>query len=59
MYNGTTKTNPFEVYSSNLGLDNRLARSGMYGQGIYFANNCQYSTNFHYNMSKGGEPIAP
>lgn len=38
------------IYSSDEGLDMRFSREGMYGQGIYFANNALYSKDYAYKL---------
>lgn len=42
---------PRLIYESEEGLDIRFARFGMYGQGIYFANNSGYSHSFAYQRA--------
>ena len=39
---------PKQIYESEEGLDIRFARAGMYGTGIYFADNSQYSHSYAY-----------
>ena len=50
MFHGSGKNGaePRYIYESEEGLDIRFARAGMFGTGIYFADNSQYSHNFTY-----------
>jgi len=48
LFNGTRSTNPEVVLSSEYGLDNRFAREGFYGTGIYFADNAHYVNDYSY-----------
>ena len=46
MFHGSTGTDPKIIYESEYGLDNRYSKAGMYGTGIYFADNSNYSFNY-------------
>jgi len=48
LFNGTRDTNPTNILKSDYGLDNRFSREGMYGTGIYFADNSNYSKTYAY-----------
>ena len=48
LFHGTSKTDPKEIYESDEGLDIRFSKFGMYGQGIYFADNSRYSHKYAY-----------
>jgi Poly(ADP-ribose) polymerase catalytic domain len=48
LFHGTRATAPHLIYSSEDGLDMRFSNSGMYGQGVYFADNSQYSHSYHH-----------
>ena len=57
MFHGSTGTDPKLIYESEYGLDNRYSKPGMYGTGIYFADNSSYSFNYQYNLdgsNRGG-----
>ena len=43
MFHGSGTTDPKLIYSGEYGLDNRYSKAGMYGNGIYFADNSSYS----------------
>ena len=56
LFHGSSGTDPKLIYETYDGLDIRFSNSGMYGQGIYFADNSQYSHSYHYaNPKKRGE----
>ena len=47
MFNGPkSNTDPKVIYSGEYGIDQRFAANGMYGRGLYFADNSAYSINF-------------
>lgn len=49
MFHGSGRgASPKHIYESEEGLDIRFARAGMYGTGIYFADNSGYSHTFTY-----------
>ena len=48
LFNGSKNTDPMNILKSDYGLDNRFARVGMYGTGIYFADNSNYSKAYSY-----------
>jgi hypothetical protein len=39
------------VYASEEGLDMRFSRKGMYGHGIYFADNANYVKRYAYKVN--------
>jgi hypothetical protein len=41
------------IYGSEDGLDIRFSNAGAYGNGIYFANNSQYSSNYAWAVPGG------
>ena len=43
LFHGAKGVSPEMVYESETGLDTRFSRDGNYGQGIYFADNADYS----------------
>ena len=45
MFHGSGRggVQPKDIYESEDGLDIRFARAGMYGTGLYFADNSEYS----------------
>jgi len=46
LFHGTKGTDPKLIYESKYGLDIRFARSGLYGEGIYFAEHSSYSHQY-------------
>jgi len=48
LFHGTRATDPKLIYASEDGLDIRFSNAGAYGNGIYFANNSQYSSGYAY-----------
>jgi hypothetical protein len=55
LFHGSRETDPALIYGTETGLDFRFSNSGMYGRGIYFADNSQYSSNYaHPLRSKRG-----
>ena len=50
MFHGTGRggAEPKLIYESEEGLDIRFARAGMFGTGIYFADNAAYSHTYTY-----------
>ena len=46
LFNGSSTTCPLEIMKSDYGLDNRYAREGFYGNGIYFADNTKYCIDY-------------
>jgi hypothetical protein len=55
LFHGTSATDPSLIYKSESGLDMRFSKPGMYGKGIYFAENSSYSDGYAYfkNNSSG------
>jgi hypothetical protein len=43
LWHGSKHVDSEQIYKSEEGLDMRYSRDGMYGQGIYFADNARYS----------------
>lgn len=52
MFHGPKTTKPEAIYASEYGLDNRFAHNGMYGEGIYFANNANYSITYQHRAEE-------
>jgi hypothetical protein len=48
LFHGTSNINPYLIFSSEDGIDIRFSRSGLYGNGIYFAQHSSYSHNFSF-----------
>ena len=48
LFHGTKATDPRLIFASEDGLDIRFSNAGAYGNGIYFANNSQYSSGYGY-----------
>lgn len=53
LFHGTTTNKPKMVYASEEGLDMRFSRSGLFGQGIYFADNAAYSHTYAHTNEQG------
>lgn len=53
LFHGTRATAPKQIFSTEDGLDIRFSNSGMYGQGVYFADTSQYSHTYHHPTAKG------
>ena len=49
LFHGTSSNSPEDIYKSEEGFDMRFSRSGMWGQGNYFAESAQYSNSYAYN----------
>ena len=43
LFHGCKTVPPNQIYESETGLDSRFSKNGVYGQGIYFADNAEYS----------------
>jgi hypothetical protein len=48
LFHGTRTTDPKLIYASEDGLDIRFSNAGAYGNGIYFANNSNYSSGYAF-----------
>lgn len=48
LFHGSKNTDPKLIYGTENGLDLRFAKNGVWGQGIYFANNSRYSLNYSH-----------
>lgn len=46
LFHGSKNTKPEDIYLGSQGLDMRFSRSGFFGQGIYFADNPNYSHDY-------------
>ena len=53
MFHGCGATDPKLIYGSEYGLDNRHSRAGMYGNGIYLADNSCYSFSYEHKFAQG------
>lgn len=49
LFHGSNNTKPSDIYTSDYGLDMRFANAGLYGTGIYFANNSHYSRHYEHS----------
>jgi hypothetical protein len=49
-FHGTRDTDPFKLIQSEEGFDMRFSRAGMWGAGIYFAENANYSDKYSYDL---------
>jgi hypothetical protein len=50
LFHGSSAAEPKMIYASEDGLDFRFSNAGAYGNGIYFANNSQYSSAYAYQV---------
>lgn len=46
LFHGAKTVPPNQIYMSETGLDARFSKDGLYGQGIYFADNAEYSHDY-------------
>jgi hypothetical protein len=46
LFHGSKNTKPEDIYQGSQGLDMRFSRAGLFGQGIYFADNPNYSHDY-------------
>ncbi len=53
LFHGSGKTDPKQIYDSEIGFDMRFCTSGMWGQANYFAVNASYSHNYCHTNSDG------
>ena len=54
LFHGTRGTSPEKIYADEEeGFDMRFSRSGMWGQGNYFAEKASYSNNYAYRHPNG------
>ncbi len=51
LFHGAKAVQPEHIYTNEEGLDMRFSRAGYYGQGIYFADNSNYSHAYAYSDS--------
>jgi Poly(ADP-ribose) polymerase catalytic domain len=57
LFHGSRGTDPHLIYGSEDGLDIRFSNAGAYGNGIYFANNSQYSSGYAYQEAGGNGKV--
>ena len=48
LFHGTSKNKPEVIYTNPIGFDMRYSNAGLWGKGIYFAANANYSNNYAY-----------
>jgi hypothetical protein len=46
LFHGTRSCNPYEIIESEEGFDMRFSNEGLWGKGVYFAENASYSHNY-------------
>ena len=56
-FHGTGRNDPSLVINSDVGFDIQFSRPGLYGRGLYFAKNFQYSANRKYAYCNKKEKI--
>ena len=49
LFHGSSRTDPKLIYESEDGLDIRFSNPGMFGTGVYFANNSAYSNTYAFH----------
>jgi hypothetical protein len=54
LFHGTRMTPPEQIALSENGLNINYSNSGVYGSGIYFADNAAYSQNYAHQDYNGG-----
>ena len=54
---GKNGAEPKTIYESDEGLDIRFANFGMFGQGVYFADNSKYSHGYTYQAHNGTNTV--
>lgn len=57
LFHGTKYTPPSDIYEHEEGFDMRFGRTGMWGNGNYFAVNANYSDNYAYRLSDGTQQM--
>jgi len=53
LFHGSSTNPPVNIYHGLEGWDMRFSNAGMWGQGIYFAVNANYSGNYTYKAPEG------
>jgi hypothetical protein len=48
LFHGTSNNKPEVIYTNPIGFDMRYSNAGLWGKGIYFAANANYSNNYAY-----------
>jgi hypothetical protein len=51
LFHGTRSNDPYLIYNGEVGFDMRFSSTGMWGIGIYFAQNASYSDGYAYNST--------
>ena len=51
LFHGSSNNPPEDIYKSEEGFDMRFSRTGMWGQGNYFAESARYSNSYAYKKS--------
>jgi hypothetical protein len=49
LWHGTSKCDPKLIWESSDGFTINFSNDGMWGRGLYFAQNASYSNNYSYN----------
>jgi hypothetical protein len=57
LFHGTRSTPPEKVFRSEIGVDFRFSREGLWGTGSYFAVNAAYSDSYAYSTPGGGKQM--
>ena len=54
-WHGTSKTPPEKIYNGEEGFNQNFSNDGMWGRGLYFAENASYSDNYAYKLPDGSK----
>jgi len=53
LFHGTSETDPNEIYNGEYGFDICFSRNGLWGRGIYFAEDASYSADYAHKLDGG------
>ena len=53
LWHGSNKNKPSLFYKGEEGFDIKYSNPGLWGRGIYFAENASYSLNYSHNHNNG------
>jgi len=57
LFHGSRGTDPRDIYNGEDGFDMRFSASGMWGQGVYFAENASYSNGYVHICQEMGQTV--
>ena len=55
LFHGTRSCNPYEIIESEEGFDMRFSNEGLWGKGVYFAENASYSHNYAHWLKNNND----